>query len=181
VQVSVPALAIASFAFAQSLHGSGYIAAFVGGMLFGFIARAATHKLVMPGEAISEGMSMLTWLIFGVAVIGQSFAAFTWQIIVYSILSLTLVRMLPIFLSLLGTSETNSSKLFLGWFGPRGLASIVFAIIVLDENLPGGDFLAMVVTCTVGLSLILHGVSANPLAGLIARSESTEPTEGRTQ
>ena len=73
------------------------------------------------------------------------------------------------------------SKLFLGWFGPRGLASIVFAIIVLDEDLPGGEFLAMVVTCTVGLSLIVHGVSANPLAGWIARRESTERTPGSTQ
>ena len=98
MQLSVPALAIASFAIAQSLHGSGYIAAFLGGMLFGFIAKSATHKLVMPGEAISESMSMLTWLIFGVAVIGQSFGAFTWEIIVYAILSLTLIRMLPIFL-----------------------------------------------------------------------------------
>jgi NhaP-type Na+/H+ or K+/H+ antiporter len=70
------------------------------------------------------------------------------------------------------------SKLFLGWFGPRGLASIVFAIIVLDENLPGGEFLAMVVTCTVGLTLIVHGISANPLAGWIARRESAAHAAG---
>lgn len=174
VQLSVPALAISSFAIAQSLHGSGYIAAFVGGMLFGFVAKSDTHKLVMPGEAISESMAMLTWLIFGTAVIGQSMGAFTWDIIVYAVLSLTLIRMLPVFLSLLGTRETVPSKLFLGWFGPRGLASIVFAIIVLNENLPGGEFMSMVVACTVGLSLLVHGISANPLAGWISRRESAQ-------
>lgn len=174
VQLSVPALAISSFAIAQSLHGSGYIAAFVGGMLFGFVAKSDTHKLVMPGEAISESMAMLTWLIFGTAVIGQSMGAFTWDIIVYAVLSLTLIRMLPVFLSLLGTRETVPSKLFLGWFGPRGLASIVFAIIVLNENLPGGEFMSMVVACTVGLSLVVHGISANPLAGWISRRESAQ-------
>lgn len=174
VQLSVPTLAISCFAIAQSLHGSGYIAAFVGGMLFGFVAKSDTHKLVMPGEAISESMAMLTWLIFGTAVIGQSMGAFTWDIIVYAVLSLTLIRMLPVFLSLLGTRETVPSKLFLGWFGPRGLASIVFAIIVLNENLPGGEFMSMVVACTVGLSLVVHGISANPLAGWISRRESAQ-------
>jgi NhaP-type Na+/H+ or K+/H+ antiporter len=83
--------------------------------------------------------------------------------------------MLPVFLSLTGAGESNASKLFLGWFGPRGLASIVFAIIVLNENLPGGHYLAIVVTCTVGLSLIAHGVSANPLSQWIARKEGASP------
>lgn len=171
VQLSVPALAISCFSIAQSLHGSGYIAAFVGGMLFGVIAKKDTHKLVMPGEGIAEGMAMLTWMIFGAAVIGQSAPYFTWEIVLYAILSLTVIRMLPIFLSLSNTGESNASKLFLSWFGPRGLASIVFAIIVINENLPGSEFLAIVVTCTVGLSLLAHGISANPLARWIARKE----------
>lgn len=171
LQLSVPALAIASFTIAQSLHGSGYIAAFTGGMLFGGLARNATHKLVMPGEGISESMAMLTWLIFGTAVIGQSVQYFSWEIVLYAILSLTIVRMIPIYLALSGTGEKTASRLFLGWFGPRGLASLVFAIIVLNEQLPGGHFIAMVATCVVGMSLVLHGVTANPLARWIARKE----------
>ncbi len=70
-QRAVPALAFTCFSVAQSLHGSGYIAAFTGGLLFGFIAKDSTHKLVMPGEGIAECMAMLTWMIFGVSVIGQ--------------------------------------------------------------------------------------------------------------
>jgi NhaP-type Na+/H+ or K+/H+ antiporter len=129
----------------------------------------------MPGEGIAESMAMLTWLIFGVSVIGQNARYFTWEIVVYAVVSLTVIRMLPVFLSLTGAGESNASKLFLGWFGPRGLASIVFAIIVLNENLPGGHYLAIVVTCTVGLSLIAHGVSANPMSQWIARKEGASP------
>lgn len=174
IQLSVPALAVACFAVAQSSHGSGYIAAFVGGLLFGKLAKESTHKLVMPGEGIGEAMAMLTWMIFGVSVIGQVAGFFTWEIIIYAILSLTIIRMLPIFLSLTGTGESSASKLFLGWFGPRGLASIVFAIIVMNANLPGSKFIAIVVVCTVGLSLVLHGITANPLAKWIGKKEEAK-------
>ncbi|GAF68949.1 unnamed protein product, partial [marine sediment metagenome] len=78
------------------------------------------------------------------------------------------------FLSLAGTGESTASKLFLGWFGPRGLASIVFAIIVVNKGVPGGQFVAMVVVLTVFFSLVAHGVSANPLAKLLGQREGTK-------
>jgi len=173
-QVTVVALAIACFAVAQSLHGSGYIAAFSGGLLFGFRAKDATHKLVLTAEATGETLALMTWLLFGAMVIGQAAQHFTWEMLVYAFLSLTVIRMLPIYLSLAGTGETTASKLFLSWFGPRGLASIVFAIIVVNEGVPGGEFVAMVVVLTVFFSLVAHGVSANPLAALLGRKEGTE-------
>jgi NhaP-type Na+/H+ or K+/H+ antiporter len=174
-QITVVALAFACFTVAQSLHGSGYIAAFTGGLLFGFRAKEATHGLVMASEGIGETLALMTWFVFGAAVIGQSIHHFTWQMVVYALLSLTVIRMLPIFLSLTGTGERTSSKLFLGWFGPRGLASIVFAVIVLNEGVPGGQFIAMVVVLTVFLSLVAHGISANPLANRLGQKE------GRTE
>ncbi len=177
VQIAVPALAITCFSLAQSLHGSGYIAAFSGGMLFGIVTKEATHKLVMPAEGISEAMAMLTWMIFGAVVIGRIVAGVTWEIVLYAVLSLTVVRMLPIYLSLAGAGESMSRKLFLGWFGPRGLASIVFAIMVINENLPGSDFIATTVAFTVLLSLVVHGVSANPLAKWIASKEGQTPSQ----
>jgi len=173
VQVTVVALAVSCFALAQSLHGSGYIAAFTGGMFFGYLAKDKTHKLLLGAEGIGETLALLTWLLFGYAVIGQVFDQFTWQVFVYAMLSLTVVRMLPIFLSLTGSGEAAYSRLFLGWFGPRGLASIVFAIIVLDKGIPGGEYIALVVTCTVFVSLVLHGVTANPLSNWIARKEGS--------
>ena len=170
-QVTVVALSIACFSVAQSLHGSGYIAAFTGGLLFGFMAKEATHRLVLAAEGTGETLAMMTWFIFGAAVVGQSVQHFTWEILVYAILSLTVIRMLPIFLSLSGTGESTASKLFLGWFGPRGLASIVFAIIVVNKGVPGSKFVAMIVGLTVFLSLVAHGVSANPLAKLLGQRE----------
>ena len=173
-QVIVVALAISCFSVAQSLHGSGYIAAFTGGLLFGFRAKESTHKMVLTAEATGETLALMTWMLFGAMVIGQSAQYFTWEMLVYALLSLTVIRMLPIYLSLAGTGETTASKLFLGWFGPRGLASIVFAIIVVNESVPGGEFVAMVVVLTVFFSLVAHGVSANPLATLIGRKEGAE-------
>lgn len=120
VQLAVPALAITCFAVAQSLEGSGYIAAFSGGMLFGIITKRATHKLVMPAEGFSEAMAMLTWMIFGAVVIRRIVVEVTWEMVLYAVLSLTVVRMLPVYLSLAGTGESTDNKLFLGWFGPVG-------------------------------------------------------------
>jgi NhaP-type Na+/H+ or K+/H+ antiporter len=92
--------------------------------------------------------------------------------LVFAVLSLTVIRMLPVFLSLAGTGEGTSSKLFLGWFGPRGLASIVFAIIVLNKGVPGAQFIGMVVVLTVFLSLVAHGITANPLAKWMGQKEA---------
>jgi len=171
VQITVVALAFSCFGLAQSLHGSGYIAAFTGGALFGFLQKRETHALVNPAEGIGETLALLTWLLFGIVVVEQVYGQITWQVFVFALLSLTVVRIVPIFVSLAGTGETTGSKLFLGWFGPRGLASIVFAVIVMDEGLPGAKLIALVVACTVILSLVLHGMTANPLAAWIAGKE----------
>ncbi len=105
-----------------------------------------------------------TWVIFGSAVVGKALGHFSWPILIYALLSLTLIRMLPVFVSLSGAGWKKEGKPFIGWFGPRGLASIVFAVIVLNANLPHGGTLAMVVVCTVLLSILAHGVTANPWA-----------------
>jgi NhaP-type Na+/H+ or K+/H+ antiporter len=116
----------------------------------------------------------LTWFVFGAAIIGQSVEHFTLEMLVYSLLSLKMIRILTIYLSLSGSGESSASKLFLGWFGPRGLASIVFAIIVINEGVPGSEFIAMVVVLTVFLSLVAHGVSANPFARILGRKEGNK-------
>jgi NhaP-type Na+/H+ or K+/H+ antiporter len=168
-QIPVVTLALACFATAQRLHGSGYIAAFVGGLLFGYFAKERTHKLVLAGEGIAELLAMFTWVIFGAVVMGQSWATMTWDVVIYSFLSLTVIRMLPMVLSLWGTGETFETKLFLAWFGPRGLASIVFLIIVGASNLPSESVLIHTVVCTVSLCVVAHGLTANPWANRLAR------------
>jgi NhaP-type Na+/H+ or K+/H+ antiporter len=171
-QVTVVGLAIACFTIADSLHGSGYIAAFTGGLLFGYLAKEDTHKLVLAAEGTGETLALVTWMMFGTMVISPLLSLFTWEVVVYALLSLTVIRVVPVFLSLAGTGESVSRRLFLGWFGPRGLASIVFAIIVLDAEVPGAETMALVVVCTVLMSLVAHGISANPLAKWLGRKES---------
>ena len=168
-QVTVLALAISCFCAAQALGGSGFIAAFVGGLIFGKAVKEKKHDLLRASEGIGDAFALVTWVVFGGVVMGQSHDYLNGSIILYSVLSLTVVRMVPIFISLTGTGESVQNKLFLGWFGPRGLASIVFIIIVLDEHFPGGDTMAMVVVYTVTLSIFAHGLTANKMAAAIGR------------
>ena len=174
IQIPVVTLALACFATAQTLHGSGYIAAFVGGLIFGYFAKQETHRLVMAGEGIAELLAMFTWLIFGSAVIGQLWSGMTLDVVIYSLLSLTVIRMVPNLIALAGTGEKLETKLFLSWFGPRGLASIVFFIIVANANLPSESVLGHVVVCTITLCVIAHGLTANAWARGIARRLSSE-------
>jgi NhaP-type Na+/H+ or K+/H+ antiporter len=164
VPVPVGALAFACFATAQALEGSGFIAAFVGGMVFGAVTKGDKEEVLRSAETAGGIFSLLTWVAFGVAVIGHSIDQLNWRILLYAVLSLTVIRMLPVFLSLTGTGLRTNSKLFIGWFGPRGLASVVFIVIVLGEKLPSAPTLQLTVVCTVILSILAHGVTANPLA-----------------
>ena len=182
-QLPVPALSVACFAVAQWIGGSGFIACFVGGMLFGRIVnKQHKHKLLLAAEGTGDTLALITWVVFGSAVVGRSIDSLTWQVVLYAVLSLTLIRMVPVFLALTGMKMRIDEKLFMGWFGPRGLASIVFAVIVLKEHLPGGDTILITAVCTILLSVILHGLSANPLvAALGARinhSKGNTPTNG---
>jgi NhaP-type Na+/H+ or K+/H+ antiporter len=169
-QLPVVALAMACFALAQLLGGSGFIAAFAGGLLFGWMAGEYKHGLLLAAEGTGDTLALITWVVFGGAVVGQAIAGFDWQVVVYAVLSLTVVRMLPVFLVLAGTGIRTDEKLFMGWFGPRGLASIVFAVMVINAHLPGGDIITSTVVCTILFSIIGHGLSANPaISALVAR------------
>ncbi len=167
----VPAVALAGgcFAVAQTLGGSGFIACFVGGLTFGWLVRQDKHAVLRGAENTGESLALLTWMLFGTLVVGQLFGKLTLPVVLYGVLSLTLIRMLPVFLCLLGTPVGTAERLFIGWFGPRGLASIVFAIMVFDAHLPGNTTLMPVVAFTVLLSVIAHGITANPLTRAITR------------
>jgi len=170
--VLVASLAVSCFAAAQTLGGSGFIACFIGGLLFGWMTHKHKHALLLAGEGVGDTLSLLTWVAFGAAVISRHAHAFSWDKLLYALLSLTVIRMLPVVLALAGTGLKTGETLFIGWFGPRGLASIVFGVIVLGENLPGGDIIVPTAALTIALSVIAHGLSANPLVGWLAARES---------
>jgi len=129
--------ALACFATAQYFGGSGFIAAFSGGLLFGILEKNLRKEFLQMAEGSGDMLALITWVVFGAVVAGRVIDDLSRSVLLYSILSLTVIRMLPVFLALSGSGVSTEGKLFIGWFGPRGLASIAFAIIVLSGR-PAG-------------------------------------------
>jgi NhaP-type Na+/H+ or K+/H+ antiporter len=178
IEVPVPATAAACFAVAQWLGGSGFIACFAGGLLVSWLAPRRRRELLRGAQGLGETLALLTWVVFGAAAFDFLVGRLTLPVLLYALLSLTAVRMLPVFLCLSQTAMSTAEKLFIGWFGPRGLASIVFGIIVFDEHLPGSETLEAVVALTVLLSVAAHGVTANPLVEVLRKpAEHTAGSE----
>ena len=178
VEIPIVALAAACFAGAQAAGGSGFIACFVGGLLLSGLRERHKEELLRGAEHMGEALALLTWVVFGGIVVPRLIDRVTWPALLYAVLSLTVVRMLPVFLCLIGTRTSPADKLFIGWFGPRGLATIVFSVLVSDEKLPGNDTIMLAAGWTVLLSVIAHGVTANPLVKRMARRSLGEAEEG---
>jgi sodium/hydrogen antiporter len=170
-RLSLLVLAIFAWALADQIGGNGFIAAFVGGLAAGPTVERVGERLIRFTEAEGQLLNLSVFFIFGVLVI-TVIQPLTWEVILYVVLSLTVIRMLPVALSLIGTHLGGVSVLFMGWFGPRGLASIVLGLIVVEEAplLAGRDEMVLVVALTVLLSVLLHGVTAAPLSAVYARS-----------
>jgi sodium/hydrogen antiporter len=167
-QLAVLALSIGSYLVAIALGGNGFIAAFVGGLAFGVVTRQGADDAVAFTEAQGSLLAIIVWTIFGITVGGSLIAGgLDLPAIAYAILSLTVVRMVPVALALVGCRFQPATVAFIGWFGPRGLASIVFMIIAV-EGLHGARQDTNVVVAAIGwtvlLSVVLHGISAVPLA-----------------
>ncbi len=162
---AVLGLAVCAYASAVALHGNGFIAAFIGGLAFGSAAGRRGEPLVPFVEETGALVSLLVWLAFGAIAVAPLFEDLTWELVVYAVLSLTVVRMAPVALALIGAKLGWPTVVFVGWFGPRGLASVVFALLALEDlgEKVAGPAVA-VITATVLLSVIAHGVSAEPLA-----------------
>ena len=194
-RIATLAAAISSFAVAVSLDGNGFIAAFVAGISFGALLKrdvTSVHVATELPELLGEVLALIVWFIFGAALVPVVLDHLDLATFVYAILSLTVVRMLPVALALLGTGLSGRSVLFMGWFGPRGLASIVFALLAIEELGEGAlvERAVAAVSLTVVLSVVLHGVTAGPLgrrfvrlsrADAVADAETESGTEIRSR
>jgi len=167
-----------SYGIAVGLGGSGFIAAFVGGALYGVLRRGAAEEDEGLLEELGGILDALTFLVFGAALLVPALDAVGGTEVVYALLSITLVRMVPVALAMLGTGARPPTVAFLGWFGPRGLASIVFAAIVVEEaDLPHNDVIVSTTLVAVALSVLAHGVSAVPLVRRYVRWYERHPVE----
>ncbi|ATF04047.1 potassium/proton antiporter (plasmid) [Phaeobacter gallaeciensis] len=167
-------IAFSAYVTSELLGGNGFLAAFVAGMVFGNTYKHDIHFIGEFMEGVGQLLTMLAFLIFGALLLPLGLKHMTWNAVALAISFLTIVRMLPIWLSLTGSGLAAREKLFLGWFGPRGLASILFTLIMMDEfDFPGEEELLACVCMTVFLSIILHGISAAPLSKWIGSASQT--------
>jgi NhaP-type Na+/H+ or K+/H+ antiporter len=169
-QILPVATAGLAYGLAAPLGGSGFIAAFVAGFAFGTLHRDTEGQTTYLLEQLGALANSVTFLVFGAVIAASVLAHLTWRAAVYGVLSLTVVRMLPVAISLFGTSARPRTVAFVGWFGPRGLASIVFTVIALEGGtLPHSSAITVAVVFTIVLSVYLHGLSAKPLTERYAR------------
>jgi len=164
-------LAILSYYVADYFGGNGFISAFVSGMFFGNFTKEIDLTTKNFLESDGEILILISFLVFGLTFIPATYQYWDLKVLFYAVLSLTLFRMLPVWISLLGIKEKLFTKLFIGWFGPRGIASILYIMIVAHKihSIDGHETLYSVLTLTILLSIVLHGLSAKPLVKIYSK------------
>ena len=177
-RVATLTIAAACYGLAVPLGGSGFIAAFMGGLVFGWLNQ---HEVPSLTELVVDGgglFAALTFVLFGAVVVGPLLHRVDAAVAIYAALSLTVVRILPVGVALLGSHARLPTVGFIGWFGPRGLASIVFVVIAAGEPaLSGASQISVIASATVLSSVFLHGLTATPLAARYAKWYEAHPQE----
>jgi NhaP-type Na+/H+ or K+/H+ antiporter len=175
--IAVLALALLTYLTSLALDGNGFVAAFCGGIAFGAAAGRRGPSELAFLEQTGGAVSLLVWLAFGAIAVPIVVDRLSWALLLYAVLSLTLVRMVPVALALIGSGVDRDTVLFVGWFGPRGLASLVFALLALEEVGSLADEAVAVIAVTVFLSVLAHGISAAPLAARYGRAAAARGPE----
>ena len=176
------AVAFLAFACAELIHGNGFIAAFVAGLCFGQTLEHKCRFLYEFAEAEGLFLILMTFFIFGGAMLPEALVQLNVTHVLLGLLSLTVLRMLPVWASLLGTGTPPTTAAFLGWFGPRGLASVLFVLLILEElDMGGREIIYTAVMTTVMLSVVLHGITAGPGARWYARNTPSPSNNPETQ
>lgn len=159
------ALAFGAYALAELFHGNGFVAAFIGGLVFGNTLAFKCKYLYEFAESEGQILILLTFMAFGIVMIPMAIPDIKFSYVLFALLSLTVVRMLPVSVSLIGTGIKPVSSLFLGWFGPRGLASVLFALLILESaDVAHKEEIFVAIIVTVVSSILLHGFTAGPFS-----------------
>lgn len=160
-QIMVVIIPVSSLVVADHFDGSGFIAAFVAGLVFGRMIQHMDQEVADFADDSGTALTMVAFALFGGVFVAESLDVFTTRNIVYALASLTVVRMLPVAISLARSDLARPTRLFMGWFGPRGLASIIFAAVVVEDvGLVKSEPVAAAMIVTVTFSIFLHGATA---------------------
>ena len=152
------------------MSGNGFIAAFFAGLLIATHKLKAHERLHEFGEAESQALVLFIFLLLGMMLVPFCYAYWDINAWVYALLSLTVIRMLPVAISLIGIKLSIGTIGFIGWFGPRGIASVLYLLLVIIElGVPGYERMISVIALTVLLSIFLHGITAVPFSKMIGK------------
>jgi len=177
-RLSIIGLSFLAFFTAELIGGNGFISAFFAGLIFGNTARKVSGPIYHFGEAEGDLFILLTFLLFGAVMVPEVAKNFNWSYVIYALISLTVIRMIPVAISLIGKGLTLPSFLYLGWFGPRGAASILYVLLVVDKSeLSGEEIIFKIATLTVLMSVFLHGLTAVPGAKAYSQAIEKTPSE----
>jgi NhaP-type Na+/H+ or K+/H+ antiporter len=159
------AIAYVAYAIADLIGGNGFIAAFVAGLVIGNTARDVCGRVHEFAEAEGQLLTLITFVVFGAVMVQPMVAEFRPIYLIYAVLSLTVIRMLPVAIALKSLNLKRNTQLFLGWFGPRGIASVIYALLLFEySGIVNGDIIFSIVVVTVLLSIFAHGITAVPFA-----------------
>ena len=163
-RMSALSLAVLSYSLAETVGGNGFIAAFVGGLCLGTIDHETKERIQEFGEAEGQQLTLFNFLLFGLVIVPFSAPYWDYTALAYAMLSLTVIRIFPIFISLINTDLTWEDKLMFGWFGPRGIASVLYTLMFISTvGVEGYEYMLSVIILTVLISIVLHGMSASPI------------------
>ncbi len=172
-QLAVLGLVVLTYTATGALSGNGFVAAFVGGLALRFRLPDDSTELVELPDLVGSALAWVIWFVFGAALVVPALDAADWRVLIYAALSLAVVRMVAVGLAMVRSDADRSTRVLLGWFGPRGLASVVFALLI-EETLPPNDpsvrIAVAAIAATVLLSVIAHAVSVNPVLNRLSRS-----------
>jgi NhaP-type Na+/H+ or K+/H+ antiporter len=158
---ALAALAVLAFAVADGMAASGFLAVWIAGLCAGALTRGhLPAESFHLSEHVADILTAVGFTLMGVALLVPVVQRATPEMVVYAVLSLTVARILPVALSMLRSGFAWPSVAYIGWFGPRGLASIVFAGLVVEAGVPGADSITDVILLTVTMSIFLHGATA---------------------
>ena len=178
-RISVVAMAALCYGIADPLGGSGFIAAFFGGLTYGRTTDGKLGDNEQFADEFGKVMTQIAFMIFGAIGLGFAFDGLTWQVGLMAVLALTIVRMIPVTISMIGAHFSMQTVLYMGWFGPRGIATVIFALVVVtDTTLAGAETIMTVALITMALSVIAHGVTSNPGSERYANWYASHPDVG---
>tara|TARA_R110000868_G_scaffold411064_1_gene701601 strand:+ start:22272 stop:23558 length:1287 start_codon:yes stop_codon:yes gene_type:complete len=158
------------FALCEKLGGNGFVAAFAGGLALNISSQKVRESIESFGEAESELLTMLTFFIFGLVVIPAVYQLWTWEMLIFSAVSLVILRPLCVWICMIKSPYSLAEKLYIGWFGPRGIASIIY-LLIMSTIINPKSYEPLIATAVmiVTISVIVHGLSAAPLSHMLVR------------